>query len=325
MRDLVIYKPNNSAFTRLNKLFSKILPKQKNSLNYILISIRRNNVIKKYNLFLDNKKEIDRFNEAYDLYIQALSDCIMNKIYKKVKHGVANDDEKNILSNYYYILKLKEDKYEEYSLRKQKYLLLLDYEQIKQEKIFDSFKEVYLFKIEEIYNKLLELYDNNEIIESIIETLDEYSKDFTIFGREEEKRYKTQETEHNEDDIIEKIQKEEMLLDLSKIKFKSIISEKSNNSIYIRIIEDLNDWLNNNINKNNFKEIFNLLLRIIKKYSSNECNPLDVEKKYVLQNDKKYIELKKYLDKKTIIRYRIITSKFKIVKNIKREEIKNGK
>lgn len=327
MRSLVTYKPNNSAFTKINKFFSKILPKQKNNLNSIYISIKRNNIIKKYNLILNNQNGIDRFEEAYNLYIEALNDYIMNKIYKKVKLEIANDEEKNILSNYYYILKLKEEKYEEYSIRKQKYLLMLDYKNTKEEKIFDAYNKVYLNKVKEIYNKLLEIYDKNNETEKILTTLEEYVEDYSIEELILEtnlgKKYIKQMVDYNENDIIKKIQKEEILLDISKTCFKDIISEETNNNIYKKIIGDLNNWLNQNLNDKNFKEVYNLLLEIIRKYNSNECNPTEIEKNYILNDNDKYIELEGYLNKKIIRKYKVLTHNFKGM--VKEKEIKRWK
>lgn len=330
MRSLVTYKPNNSAFSKINKFFSKILPKQKNNLNSIYISIKRNNIIKKYNLMLNSQDEIDKFEEAYNLYIEALNDYIMNKIYKKVKLEIANDEEKNILSNYYYILKLKEDKYEEYSLRKQKYLLLLDYENTKEEKIFETYNKVYLYKLKEIYNNLLEIYDKKNDTENILKTLEEYVEDSSldelILESDLGKKYINQIEDYNENNVIKRIQKKEILLDISKTCFKDIISEETNNNIYKQIIGDLNNWLNQNLNDNNFKEVYNLLLEIIRKYNSNECNPTEIEKKYILSD--KYIELEGYLNKKVIKKYRILTPNFKGIlkeKGIKRWKEKEHK
>ena len=83
MSDLIKYKASNSAITGLNKFFSKLLPKQKNSMTSLNISTKRKNLIKKYNLLSKSKRntnksrKIDKFNEEYNLYIEALNDYIL--------------------------------------------------------------------------------------------------------------------------------------------------------------------------------------------------------------------------------------------------------
>lgn len=106
---------------------------------------------------------------------------MMNKIYKRVKLEIATEYEKNILSEYYYILKLKEEHYEEYNYRKQKFLMDLDYENIESdEKIFENFKITYEYIINKIYGNLLKLNDNKDETnrnEYILNVLEEYNDD----------------------------------------------------------------------------------------------------------------------------------------------------
>lgn len=344
MRDLIVYKPNNSAFIKLNRFFSKIIPKQNNCFNSLYVSIRRNNIIKKYKTMEKSTKEFEKFEEAYSLYIESLNDYLMNKIYKKVKYESANDYEKSILSNYYDILKLKETNYEEYRVRKQKYLLCLDYDNLKDESIKEKLKCVCLYKIKDLYAKLIENYIQNSDIEGITVLLEEWLNTAVIkelHGEtERENEYIALNTDYDENDVLKRIQKYNFILYLIEEDFKELVSNESNNKVYLNIIEIINDWLNNNLKDKNFKEVYNVLIEIIKKYNSEDCDPKIIENDYLSQNKEKYKKLIKSLDsinndnkkkskskkkkkeKKIINGYKIITIK---LKNIKSEEIKNEK
>lgn len=98
MKELKLYNPEKSSFSNINKLFVKILPNSQNNMNSLLISLRRNDVAKKYNSYIKNKKSHSKsvssnsvkklfckFLDSYELYIESLNDYIMNKIYKRVK------------------------------------------------------------------------------------------------------------------------------------------------------------------------------------------------------------------------------------------------
>ena len=305
MKSLEIYKPDNSTNVKFSRLFSKILPRQKDNINSIFISIKRNDVVKKYNAFLKNSdsKKQDKFNNSYNIYIDTINEYIMNKVYKRVKYGIATDYEKSILSNYYYILKLKDNKYDEYKYRKQKYLLRLDYYNVEEEKQFDDYKIMYEEKIIDIYNNLLKLYEKNakdrSYINNILKTADEYCSDSTITHISDVivKRY--MKLKHNKkDDMLYNIRKNVMLFEITNRAFHNVVSAKTLGYIYIGLIKEINFWLNNNINNERFEEVYAFLLEIIKKYNPKDSDPVQLEKKYISKEPDKYNELKQYIEKK---------------------------
>ena len=313
MRSLEIYRPENSAGVRLSRMLSKILPRQKNSLNSILISIRRNDVIKKYTSFLKNgnQKSQDKFDNSYELYIETINEYIMNKVYKRVKNGIADEYEKTILSKYYYILKLKDEKYEEYVVRKQKYLLRLDYYNLVEEKSFIDFKRMYEDKTIDIYKKLLEIFQKNDkdktIVKTVLSIINSYCQDVSIRDRTLEHdavmKYIKFKAEMKKSNIVDVITKNEMLIEVARTAFSQEISKETMKDIYMDLIKKINVWLNDNINKKHFNEVYNLLLRIIKKYNPKVKNPIALEKEYLSKDEKnKYEELEKYIEKKTMIK-----------------------
>ena len=97
----------------------------------------------------------------------------MDSIYKKVKNNTATDFEKNALSKYYGVISLKENEYVEYKYRKQKFLIELDNENVKNIKglcyiskelcdntvILPHYEEVLQDK--KLFHKMFKLFSDN--------------------------------------------------------------------------------------------------------------------------------------------------------------------
>ena len=167
-RSLRVYT-DKTFFTKITNTLSKMLIPTKIGINGVLISIKRNNVLKAYETFVKtheldgNKKQQaeKKYEDMYALYLDAIDKYIMDSIYKKVKNEVATEFEKNALSKYYEIIHLKENEYLEYKYAKQKYLLQLDYETVKESekvKLEQKYKDFYIYKMDSLYKSLLKHY-----------------------------------------------------------------------------------------------------------------------------------------------------------------------
>lgn len=195
-RSLKITGADTTFLNKLSKTINKLLIPTKVGINGMLISVKRNNLLKAY-VNYENKvedKEIyeKKYEEAYTLYLESLDKYVMDSIYKKVKNNSATEFEKEALSRYYGVISLKENEYVEYKFRKQKYLIELDYETVqntKKEKIIDKFNQFYISKMDWIYKGILKNYsiklaDTTRVYDSskdwvylkIFNTLDEYIK-----------------------------------------------------------------------------------------------------------------------------------------------------
>lgn len=197
-KGLRVLETNKTFFGKITKTLTKLLIPTKVGINGMLIAVKRNNLMKAFESYIneDNiedatKKEAvsKKYEDMYALYLEAIDKYIMNSIYKKVRNETASNFEKNALSKYYTIIHLKETQYIEYKHRKQKYLLELDYETISsqnKEKILARYEEFYGTKMESLYKGILKNYSirladnmNNketkkEIYEKIFQTLEEY-------------------------------------------------------------------------------------------------------------------------------------------------------
>ena len=195
-RSLRITGTNTTFFNKLTKTISKMLIPTKIGINGMLISMKRNAVIKAYENYTKenedfNQEELEKkYDNAYTVYLEALDKYVMDSIYKKVKNNTASEFEKDALSRYYEVTSLKEKEYMDYKYRKQKYLLELDKDGVEnnlKEKVLNKYNKFYVSKMDSLYKSILKnysikladttnIYDssNDWIYVKIFYTLEEY-------------------------------------------------------------------------------------------------------------------------------------------------------
>ena len=166
-RSLRITGADKTFFNKITSTLTKMLIPTKIGINGMLISIKRNSLIKAYENYQNengnyNDEELSKkYDSAYEAYLEALDKYVMNSIYNKVKNNTASEFEKNALSRYYEVTSLKENEYVEYKYRKQKYLLELDYEGIKvsgKVKLLEKYNQFYINKMDNLYKSILKNY-----------------------------------------------------------------------------------------------------------------------------------------------------------------------
>ena len=195
-RSLRITGTNTTFFNKITKTLTKILIPTKIGINGMLISIKRNSLIKAYENYKKDTENYDKeelekkYDEAYTVYLEALDKYVMDSIYKKVKNNTATEFEKSALARYYEVTSLKEKEYMDYKYRKQKYLLELDKESVDvsaKEKVQEKYNKFYVDKMDALYKAILKNYsiklaDTTNIYDSskewiyvkIFYTLEEY-------------------------------------------------------------------------------------------------------------------------------------------------------
>lgn len=166
-RSLRITRADGTFFNKLTKTLTKILTPTKIGINGMLVSMKRNNVVKAFENYIkddtDYEKEAleKKYDTAYEAYLDSLDKYVMDSIYKKVRNGTATEFEKNAMSKYYEVTSLKENEFIEYKKRKQKYLIELDYEGVKEsgkEKLIERYNEFYISKMDSLYKAILKNY-----------------------------------------------------------------------------------------------------------------------------------------------------------------------
>ena len=195
-KSLKIVGADKNFFGRLSTKLTAMLIPTKVGINSMLISMKRTSVIKAYENSTKESKSNEaeelekKFETSYATYLEAIDKHVLDSIYKKVRNGSASEYEKNALSKYYEVTSLKENEYMEYKYRKQKYLMDLDFENIKQsnkDKIKARYTNFYIDKMDTIYKAILKNYsiklaDTSNIYDStkdwvytkIFYTLDDY-------------------------------------------------------------------------------------------------------------------------------------------------------
>lgn len=166
-KSLKITGADKTFFNKITNTITKILTPTKIGINGMLISIKRNGVIKAFESYINDNENYDKeelekkYEFAYEAYLESLDKYVMDSIYKKVKNGTASEFEKNALSKYYEVTSLKENEYIEYKYRKQKYLLELDIEGVRisnKEKLIERYNKFYISKMDTLYKAILKNY-----------------------------------------------------------------------------------------------------------------------------------------------------------------------
>lgn len=194
-KSLRVYDTEKTFFSKIGNTLNKLLTPGKLGINNMLISIKRNNMLKCYENYIQNEKNNDRkgmylkkYEEAYSLYLDAIDKNVIEAIYKKVKNNSASEFEKNALSRYYNIIHIKDVDYNEYKNKKQKFLLEIDNANIQsngKSKVLTRFSNFFYDKIESLYKNIIKQYsvklledntdsEKKEIYNKIYATLDDY-------------------------------------------------------------------------------------------------------------------------------------------------------
>lgn len=340
-RSIRVYSTEKTFFSKLSNTLSKMFIPTKVGLNGIMISMKRNNVLKAYdNLVADIREENEekkaaltkKYEDTYSLYLDAIDKNIMDSIYKKVKNNSANEFEKNALSKYYMIVHLKENEYVEYKYRKQKYLLELDYESIlnaEKEKAIEKYKGFYCSKMESLYKGIIKHYsvkltdkltdaEKGEVYNKIFTTLEEYiinifplklKNNNSKIYKEIAKEYEQFETftigKLDQNDVIEKNM---ILLGISRRLFTHSLPLVVAEQCYIKLLKDIRALI--------------VDTRVIKKQEKAYRLLLDLIDEYNL----KLLSTKVYWDKPEDRKeYRDFWKRYKEVQDIREKDLKEFK
>ena len=295
-RSLKVLATDKTFFAKVTNTLTKLLIPTKVGINGIMITIKRNNLLKTYENYINNPESkglLNRYEESFSLYLETIDKHIMDSIYKKVKNGTASDFEKDALSQYYTITSLKEKDYLEYKYRKQKYLLELDYETLissGKEKLVQKYQPFYVEKMDGLYKGILKSYsikltdtisqkrqNNSGIYNQIFETIEEYVTNIlpikietdntemkNIWVEENEKFTKYTVGKFDTADIIEKNM---VLLGMSRKLFTHSLPLGAAAECYIALIKEARELVVKTKNEKKQKNVFDLLMELIEEYN----------------------------------------------------------
>ena len=302
-RGLRVLENDTTFFNKVSKTLTKILTPTKLGVNSILITLKRNNVIKFYEQSIKLKESNDvekkeqiqnRYEESYTLYLESIDKYIMDSVYKKVKNGMASSFEKDALANYYNVVHLKDKEYLEYKYRKQKFLIELDFDGIEnsgKEKVLEKFKPIYVEKMDALYKGILKNYsikladgikgkvsNKVEIYRNIFTTLEEYIKNILSLKleldgdnenydkilREYEEYEKFNVGKLDERDFLEKNM---ILLGLSRILFTHSLPLVAAEQCYNKLLRDTRKLIVDTKKESKKEDVYRMLLKLIEDYN----------------------------------------------------------
>ncbi len=297
-RSLKVLANDTTFINKISNTLTKLLIPTKVGLNGMMISIKRNAVLKAYEHYKavkedETKKQnaLNRYEESYTLYLESIDKYIMDSVYKKVKSGNSSNFEQNALANYYNVVHLKEKEYMEYKYRKQKFLLDLDYESVMnggKEKLIHRYQSMYLEKSDGLYKSILKNYsvkladgirekNLNQVglYKNIFLTLEEYiknilplkmEKDSKAFEKIEEDYNKLDEFDVGKLDEKDFLEKNVILLGMSRVLFTHSLPLVAAEQCYNKLLKDARNLVVIAKQEKKKEETYQVLLKIIHNY-----------------------------------------------------------
>ena len=292
-RGLRVLETDKTFFKKITNTIGKLLIPTKVGFNSVMISIKRNNVIKAYLYNEEDKDETSRkkYEDTYALYLESIDKYIMDSVYKKVKNDTATEFERNALANYYEVTHLKETEYLEYKYRKQKYLIDLDYENLKsqnKEKVLNKYEKFYSAKMDTLYKGLLKHYsvqladnlvakDREEIYNKIFNTLEDYIETILPIKikNDNNNTYKEIMDEYEKFEGLtigkldqkELIEKKAILLGISRQLFTHSLPLIVAEQCYIKLLKETRDLIVDTRIEQKKKSAYALLIDLIEDYN----------------------------------------------------------
>ena len=297
-RSLKITGADTGFFNKLTKTLTRMLIPTKIGINGMVITIKRNAMLKTYEAFSKESQEYNndelekKFDSAYTVYLEALDKHIMDSIYKKVRNGTASDFEKEALSKYYEVTSLKEKDYIDYKYRKQKYLIDLDWHGINansKEKIKQKYISFYIYKMDSLYKSILKnysikladttnAYDSSKewIYTKIFYTLEEYIENILslkVENYDEEFKGIKDDYERFQSftvgklDTRDNIEKNMILLGISRKLFTHSIPLIVAEQCYEKLLKDARILVQDTKIANKREKAYNMLINLIEDYN----------------------------------------------------------
>lgn len=287
-RSLRVVETDKTFFSKISSTISKILIPTRVGLNGVMISIKRNSLIKAYNNYLENNTEesLKKYEDSYALYLEAIDKYIMDSLYKKVKNGTATNFEKEALSKYYFIVNLKKKNYLEYKYKKQEYLLRIDYETVssmKNDKIVSKYKKFYVSKLDVLYKGILKNYsveiaDNvrkaeEDVYNKIFSSLETYIMEILPIKIEQgdelakEEYEKYLHTTVGKLDERDRIMQRVVLLGVSRKIFIHSLPLAATEKCYVRILKQARDLIIKSKNEAKRNKAYETLFEVIEDYN----------------------------------------------------------
>ncbi len=287
-RSLRVVETDKTFFSKISSTISKILIPTRVGINGMMISIKRNSLIKAYSNYVENNTEelLKKYEDSYALYLEAIDKYIMDSLYKKVKNNTATSFEKDAISKYYFVVSLKNKNYLEYKYKKQEYLLRIDYETVsatKNKKFVDKYNKFYVDKMDTLYKGLLKNYsveiaDNvrkaeDNIYDKVFKTLETYILEILPIKIEQGDEIAKEEYEQYLHTTVgkleqtDKIMQKVALLGVSRKVFIHSLPLVATEKCYIKLLKEIRELIINAKTEPKRENFYETLFDVIEDYN----------------------------------------------------------
>lgn len=278
---------NKVFYSSGSGLFNLVINSKRNSL------LRANaNYVEMINIANEKKRNTiaDKYERAYDGYLEALERHITDTVYTRVQKRVSTLKENRMLSDYYEVNSLKGTEYCEYKYRRQIMYLQMDWENIlasnKSELFVSKYKAFYVNVVDQLYKGLMRHYsvrltnqseNKEQVFQKIYDSVEDYIKLVLPYLEETEGRkevlegYKTyiQTIDLYAKKEINSIKRELYLLELGIGLFTYCLPILATEECYLDIISRCRSTLPNIYITADKFEMYNLLLDAKENYAYN--------------------------------------------------------
>ncbi len=298
---IVSEEKNNNLFNRAIKNFQNVIFLSNKSFKSIAVRIKRRNIIREYEKYMNigkyanaiKRENIEKkYTISYNAYLKALNEYIVGNIYPRVMENKGTYDENKLIQEYLKIAELKDIDYMEYKYIRQKFLLNRDlYNVLPMENLYllEIYKRFYIEKMDEIYKTIIKTYsiklmqnnNDNEMYDKIYTQIEEYITNILPYKIEldienkkeyksiieESKKLEKYKYEANNINRIKYIEKNLILLSISREIFVYSLPLVAAEQCYIKLLKEARELIVNAQDFNKQNEAYKLLISLIESYN----------------------------------------------------------
>ncbi len=314
----VVKNTDKGIFGKAINNFNKIFYSSGGNFFNIVMNTKRSSLLKAYSNAEDikslkseskQKAVSEKYEKAFENYLNTIERYITETLYTRVKKKVSNLKENQLLSEYYEINALKGNEYCEYRYRIQLMLLHIDWETVistKSDIFINKYKKFYVGVVGQLYKSIMRHYaiqitntpgEKEKVFEKIYSLTENYIQDFLPYLEQSDENKLIVEAYKNYVEKIDTfarkdfndIKRELHLLELSKKIFVYSLPTLAAEECYLSIMEKARTIISNTYISADKFETYCLLLDVIESYNYNVLS-----QKVVWDNDEEKEKYKEF-------------------------------
>ena len=297
--ELTVVKDQSNLFNRALSNLSKTLYLSRGNFKNLFIGMKRNQALRAFKNYQnisqipdEQKREVinRKYEKAYCTYLEALDNYVVNTIYSKVRENKGSYEENKLIEEYQKIVSLKDTEHMEYKYKRQRFLIEKDFATVLKMKnlyTIEIYKNFYVYKMDNIYKtilrnysiKLMENDNKDEIYDCMFKELEEYIvtvlpykmqvSDLEVYKNivDEYKKFDRYKYEVDLTDGIKYVEKNMLLLSISRELFSHSLPLVAAEQCYIRLLKKARAILVKSDNFSQKEEAYKLIIDLIENYN----------------------------------------------------------